>query len=143
MTLQDQIEVKKVAIGENLKRLRRDKQWTQGELSETSGIKVGQISKIELNKTEPKLETIYKIINALECSPNALLNDVADMNLDGRMAMALERAQSLPDKEKNNILDVIDKYCIAVSMQGLMDNNSKTLMGFWKTTGKTEDLADN
>lgn len=139
--LQAHIEDVKVAIGDNLKRLRRDKRWTQGELAEASGVKVGQLSKIELNKADPKLETIYKIINALECSPNALLNDVGDLNLDGRLAMALERAQSLPEPEKNVLLDVIDKYCIAVSMQGLMDNKSNNILGFTRLAGSTEEMA--
>lgn len=142
MIPQDLIEDKKVAIGENLKRLRRDKQWTQGELAEASGIMTGQLSKIELNKADPKLKTIYSIINALECSPNALLSDVGDTNLDGRMTMALERAQTLPDQEKNTLLDVIDKYCIAVSMQGMMDNATNAPLGLNRSTGRTEELAN-
>lgn len=141
MTLQDEIEAENVAIGENLKRLRRDKQWTQGELAEASGVKVGQLSKIELNKADPKLTTIYKIIDALECSPNALLSDVGDLNLDGRMAMALERAQSLPEDEKEALLKTIDKYCIAVSLQGIMEKDAKRFVSGFSSSGKTEEFS--
>ena len=43
-----------MSIGENLKRLRRDKGWTQGELADNCGIRLGQISKIERDETDPK-----------------------------------------------------------------------------------------
>lgn len=141
MIPQAQYEGKKVAIGENLKRLRRDKQWTQTDLANKAKVKVGHVSKIELNKTNPQLDTIQKLIDALECSPNALLGDVGDMNLDGRMAIALERAQQLPEHEKNVLLDVIDKYCIAVSMQGMLESESKRFLGVSLSQGKTEELS--
>ncbi|WP_399495558.1 helix-turn-helix domain-containing protein, partial [Streptomyces sp. P9(2023)] len=44
-----------MSIGENLKRIRRDKGWTQSELANNCGIRLGQISKIERNETDPKL----------------------------------------------------------------------------------------
>lgn len=131
-----------MALGENIKRLRRDNRWTQGDLAEKSGVKVGHISKLERNESDPKLDTIYKLINALGCSPNALLSDVKKTALDGRVEIALERVQQLPDREKNNILDVVDKYCIAISMQGLMGNTEKSLLGLNRSLGRTEDLAD-
>ena len=130
-----------MAIGENLKRLRRDKQLTQGELAEQSGIRVGQISKIERNEVDPKLSTIYALINALECSPNALLNDVSDTNLDGLLAMVLERMQKLPDHSKNNLIDIIDKYCIATSMQALMDKDSTKIFGLSNFVSSNEEMA--
>lgn len=138
---QDEYGVIIMAIGENIKRLRRDKHWTQGDLADKSGIKIGHISKLERNESDPKLSTLYKLMNALECNANSVLNDVNNTNLDGLFEMALERAQSLPEREKNILLDVIDKYCIAVSMQGLMEENSKTLFGFNQSLGKTEELS--
>lgn len=139
--LQHEFEVKIVALGENLKRLRRDKNFTQGELADLSNIRVGQISKIERNEVDPKLSTIYALINALGCTPNALLNDVADTNLDGLLEMALERAVNLSDKEKNTIVDVIDKYCIAVSMQKIIDREDNKIFGMTNIKGKNEKMA--
>ncbi len=130
-----------MALGDNIKRLRRDKQWTQGDLAEESGIKVGHISKLERNESDPKLETLMKLMSALECSPNALLLDVQGTPLDGLMEMVFERVQKLPDQEKNHLLDVIDKYCIAVGMQGLMEENSKTLFGWNQSLGRTEEMS--
>ncbi|MBY8309851.1 helix-turn-helix domain-containing protein [Vibrio fluvialis] len=130
-----------VALGDNLKRLRRDKNLTQGELADLSNIRVGQISKIERNEVDPKLSTIYALINALGCTPNSLLNDVSKTSLDGLMEMALERTLCLSDKEKATLIDVIDKYCIAVSMQKLIDREDNKILGMTPITGKNENMV--
>jgi transcriptional regulator with XRE-family HTH domain len=128
-----------MSIGENLKRLRRDKGWTQGDLADKCDIRLGQISKIERNGTDPKLSTIYSLMNALECSPNALLSDISQENLDSRMAIILERVQKLSDKDKSTLLSVIDKYCIAISMQELLDDKN-SFLGLQRFMGKTEEM---
>lgn len=128
-----------MSIGENLKRLRRDKGWTQGELASECGIRLGQISKIERNDTDPKLSTIYALIKALECSPNSLLNDIEKTSLDNVFEMVLERVQKLPNEDKLHLLAVLDKYCIAVSHQNLMATN--TVFGASIFNGKTEEMT--
>jgi len=140
LTLQDVFEDRIVSIGENLKRLRRDKQWTQGELAEKCKIRLGQISKIERNDTDPKLSTIYSLINALECSPNALLSDITQESMDSRMAIVLERVQKLSERDKNILLSVIDKYCIAVSMQELVTEKN-SFLGMKRILGKTQEMS--
>ena len=131
-----------MSLGENVKRLRRDKGWTQNDLASKSGVRMGHISKLERNESDPKLETIYKLMGALECSANSLLNDVKNTQLDGLTEMAMERVQKLPEEKKKNLLDVIDQYCIAISLQDLMDNTSKNMFGLGinQSTGKTEEL---
>jgi transcriptional regulator with XRE-family HTH domain len=139
--LQANYEGKNVALGDNIKRLRRDKAWTQQQLAEKSGIRVGQVSKLESNKAKPGMDTIYALINALECSPNALLNDVSSTNIDGRLEMALERLTALPDDDKKALVNIIDKYCIAVAYQGLTKNSENSFLGLNFLTGVTEELV--
>ncbi|MEH0691040.1 helix-turn-helix domain-containing protein [Vibrio cholerae] len=139
--LQHEYEGNNVALGDNLKRLRRDRNLTQGDLADLSNIRIGQISKIERNEVDPKMSTIYSLINALSCTPNALLNDVADTNVDGLIEMALERTKNLSDREKNVLIDVIDKYCIAVSMQKLIDRDDNKVFGFTRFEGKFEEMG--
>ena len=139
--LQHDFEENIVALGDNLKRLRRDKNLTQGELADLSNIRVGQISKIERNEVDPKLSTIYGLINALGCTPNSLLNDVSETNLDGLMEMVLERTLALSEKEKTTLIDVIDKYCIAVSMQKLIGREDNKILGVTPIKGKNEEMV--
>lgn len=128
-----------MSIGENLKRLRRDKKWTQSELAEISKIGLAQISKIEKDKTDPKLSTIYQLINALECTTEALLIDTKKSSVDSILAVALDRIKQLPEKDKEIILTIIDKYCIAVSMQELADK--RNLFGYSIVDGRTPEMT--
>ena len=139
LTPHSYFEVENMALGDNLKRLRRDKEWTQGDLSKASGVKVGHVSKLERNESDPKVSTIYKLINALGCSPNALLQDVKETNVDGLLAIALERASGLPEKDKEIVVDIIDKYCIALSLQSFLKEGSKTSINLMR--GKTEPMV--
>ncbi|MEZ8774668.1 helix-turn-helix domain-containing protein [Vibrio sp. 10N.247.310.17] len=138
MNIQDKKHGLIMSIGENLKRLRRDRGWTQGELAKHCGIRLGQISKIERNDTDPKLSTIYALTKALGCTPNSLLTDVSKTSLDALIEIALERVQKLPADDKEHLLAVIDKYCIAQSLQHLLETNTVFGMSFFE--GKTEEL---
>ncbi|ECH6751581.1 TPA: helix-turn-helix domain-containing protein [Salmonella enterica] len=128
-----------MSIGENLKRLRRDKGWTQTELAEASKIGLAQISKIEKDKTDPKLSTIYQLVNALGCTTEALLIDTQKSSVDSILSAALERIKQLSEKDKEIILTIIDKYCIGVSMQQLAEK--RNLFGFSIIDGKTPEMT--
>ena len=53
------------AFGKNLRRLRREKGWTQEELANEIGIEISQISRIERGLINTTLLTLVKIAEAL------------------------------------------------------------------------------
>ena len=65
-------EVVKV-VGENIRRLRKERGLSQEELSEDSNITPGYLSDVENNKKSVSLETLVSIANALQVSPSELL----------------------------------------------------------------------
>jgi transcriptional regulator with XRE-family HTH domain len=106
-----------MSLGQNIRRFRRDKGWTQVQLAERTGIKTGHISSLEQDDGDPKLSTLYKLMQAFSCSPDSLLMDTARVNVDAVLKQTLERATALPEVYKRIIIDVVDKYCIACSTQ--------------------------
>ncbi|MGO4541079.1 helix-turn-helix domain-containing protein [Paenibacillus sp. 2TAB19] len=56
-------------IGERIRTLRKEKGYTQEFLSEKSGIHVTYISDIERGERNISMETLEKVINALEVNP--------------------------------------------------------------------------
>ncbi|WP_369817825.1 helix-turn-helix domain-containing protein, partial [Alcanivorax sp. HI0007] len=54
------MRVTRMALGENLKRLRKLAGLTQGELAAVADMKLGHISKLERNETDAKVSTIHK-----------------------------------------------------------------------------------
>lgn len=64
-----------MTVGENIRRLRKEKGLTQKQLGELCGINEVQIRRYELGgkNSNPKIETIRKIANALGVYMNELL----------------------------------------------------------------------
>ena len=54
-----------MTIGENIRRLRKEKGLTQKQLGERCGMKEANVRKYELDKGNPKIETIKRIASAL------------------------------------------------------------------------------
>ncbi|MFA9379139.1 MAG: helix-turn-helix domain-containing protein [Lachnotalea sp.] len=54
-----------MTVGENIKRIRKEKGLTQKKLGELCGINEANIRKYELGNANPKIETIDKIASAL------------------------------------------------------------------------------
>ena len=53
-------------LGFNIKRLRKEKDWTQEYLAELAGISVPFMTQIELARKQASLEVVEKIARALE-----------------------------------------------------------------------------
>ena len=63
-----------MSIGENIKKFRLEKGWTQKKLGEECEPKIAEstIRRYELGKLNPKLETVQKIAEALNVSVTEL-----------------------------------------------------------------------
>lgn len=61
-------------LGQNIQTIRKMKGWTQQELSDKIGINLQSLSKIERGVNYPTLDTLEKLTQALEVTPNELLS---------------------------------------------------------------------
>lgn len=109
-----------MALGENLRRLRVARGLTQGELSNMTGVKLGQISKIERNEADPKVSTIYKLMKALDCSADRMFLDEAQAGVSGVLKEAFEEASNLPEFDQITIIRVIEKFCSAHGLNTML-----------------------
>ena len=137
MTLKHKQGYGEMAFGENLKRLRQDKGYTQVQLAKQAGLRVASVSQMERNEGDPKLSTIYKLMDSLECSADSLLLDLKHESLSKAMKTMLERAEKLPEREKRIVLDVIDTYCVSNGLNEVVEK------GWKKFTIVTEESLRN
>lgn len=112
----------------------------QSDLAAESGIKSSHISKMEQDKTDPKLSTMYKLIGALNCAPDSLLMDGDKIGLDGLLKASYDRAKGLPDEQMFIVVDLIDKYCTAYGLEEMMDG--KPLRRFLFTGEPDKKMVD-
>ena len=61
-------------IGEKIKKLRKERKWTQEKLSEVSGVDRTAISYLENGKTIPHESTLRRLAQALKVDVNSFLN---------------------------------------------------------------------
>lgn len=57
------------AFAKQLKKVRKEKGFTQEELAHVSGLTLSQIARIETAAINPTLSTVFKIIRTLNISP--------------------------------------------------------------------------
>lgn len=64
-----------ITLGNNVRRIRESKGWSQDKLSEESGLHRTYISGIERGVRNPTIEIVQEIALALDVSPSQLLKD--------------------------------------------------------------------
>ena len=99
-----------MTFGENLKKYRKLKAFTQAELAEKSGIKLGHISKLERDETDPKLSTITKLISALEISSDLLIPSDESNDLNGLLKSRFLNVSKLHPMDIEKVLYLIDAF---------------------------------
>ncbi|MGA2452169.1 MAG: helix-turn-helix transcriptional regulator [Solirubrobacteraceae bacterium] len=60
-------------LGENVRDARKERGWTQEELSARTKLAVVQISRIERGKREIRLSTLIRLLDGLDIAPDVLL----------------------------------------------------------------------
>jgi len=61
-------------FGENVRRARHERDWTQEDLAAKTGLAVVQISRIEHGKREIRLTTLIRLLDAFDVPPETLLH---------------------------------------------------------------------
>jgi len=69
------MEINYKKLGERIRKIREQKKITQEMLAETIGLSNNYISNIERSRSIPSLETLIKICNVLEVTPDYVLLD--------------------------------------------------------------------
>jgi len=127
-----------MSIGDNVKRLRRDKGLTQGELADKSKLGLNLISRLERDATDPRLSSLYKLMNALDCTADALLMDPDISNLSTILKTQFERISVLEEEDQKVLIHVIDNYSRAAAYDNMTEGR-----GYWSMQailGKTEKV---
>jgi transcriptional regulator with XRE-family HTH domain len=127
-----------MSIGDNIKRLRRDKRLTQGELATKSNLGLNLISRLERDATDPKLSSLYKLMNALECTADALISDEGVSSMPTLLKTQFERITVLPEDDQRVIIKLIDNYSKAIAYDSI--TKDRGLFSMQPIMGKTENV---
>lgn len=104
-------------FGEKLKKLRKDRGWSQDEFGRRVGVHGRHIGKYEIGRAMPNAETVVKIAGALGVSIDYLLrDDLAEQSAPGtslqdeELLRKFEAVEKMDEEDRRVIASLIDAY---------------------------------
>jgi len=109
-------------LHERLKQLRKEKKLSQQELAKLSNVHYTNIGRYERGDAKPSIEVLSRIANALEVSPDYLLNGTleekaADTISDSELLVQFKRVEQLPDDKKRLVKEFLDAFLFKDGIQ--------------------------
>jgi transcriptional regulator with XRE-family HTH domain len=99
---------KQMTIGEKIRKLRKEKGWSQNQLAQKIDINTRNISLYESGKATPSSETVQKLANLFNVSTDYLFNNepenIASMGIKDKSLISLfEEIDKMTEDEKNAV----------------------------------------
>lgn len=116
-------------LGAKIKKLRKGKKLTQGELAEKAGISGNHLSRLERGVFQPSIEVVKRLAQALDVNVDGLLSgeDEASPAVSIKNKELTERVQmidQLEPEDQQAIMRVIDSMLTKHKMQKLLTGST-------------------
>lgn len=117
---------------EKLVYLRKQKNWSQQELSDQVGVQVTHISRLENGKSQPSVELLRKIAQAFAVTMDYMVDEEADavtpVSIKNKsLAKKLELLEQLDTEDQQTIINVIDSMLTKKKMLDLLLKKEKVV----------------
>ena len=90
--------------------LREQKNWSQTDLADNSGVSRVMIGKYERGEAVPSIDAAKKIADAFEVSLDYLVGEGINASFDKKTLARLKDLEDLDDNKKQTLFDLIDTY---------------------------------
>jgi len=109
-------------FGDNLKKIRVEKNVSQQELADMISTHSTHISRYERNLAQPSIEVVKKIAEALEVSTDTLIYGTQDEKVknslkDNELLNMFTKLQSLSNKQQDTVKDLISAFILKADLQ--------------------------
>ncbi len=111
-----------MSFGDNLKKIRADKDISQGELAKMIDVHATHISRYERNLTSPTIDVAKKIADALEVSTDALIygsdEQIINNKLnDEELLQLFNKVQQLSDEDISSVKAMLKAFVFQKDLQ--------------------------
>jgi transcriptional regulator with XRE-family HTH domain len=115
-----------VTLGEKIKKLRKDRKWSQGQLAEMLGVHVTHVSRIETGRYAPSLELLKKLAETLDVTTDFLLyestSDQGSVMLEDKsLYERMKLIEELEERDRAVILGVIEAFLTKHHMREVLE----------------------
>jgi len=111
-----------MSFGDNLKKIRADKDISQGDLAKMIDVHATHISRYERNLTSPTIDVAKKIADALEVSTDSLIygsdEQIANNKLnDEELLQLFNKVQQLSDEDVTSVKAMLKAFVFQKDIQ--------------------------
>ena len=97
-------------IGKICQQYRNKNNLTQNQVAELTGLEPRHISQIERGMSKGSIDTLIKLCNAYQITPDIILYDLLDDSVKNSVSIYEEKFKKLNRRDKDSILHFIDYY---------------------------------
>ena len=97
-------------IGEIYQKYRIQNNLTQNQVAELTGLEPRHISQIERGMSKGSIDTLIKLCNAYQITPDIVLYDLLDDNVKKAISIYDEKFKKLSKRDKESVLHFIDYF---------------------------------
>lgn len=97
-------------IGKICQQYRIKNNLTQNQVAEITGLEPRHISQIERGMSKGSIDTLIKLCNAYQITPDIILYDLLDDNVKNTVSIYEKNFKRLSKRDKESILYFIDYY---------------------------------
>ena len=114
-------------IGERIRNKRNQLKLTAKELGEKAGVSEKAIYRIETGEVQdPGVQSLKRIINALDCSADEIIFDVDEFTQLGELRQVFLNAAQLEEYQQDELIKMIRTMLNGYSYQDLVSEAMKT-----------------
>lgn len=99
-----------IHIGKIFQEYRIKNNLTQNQVSELTGLEPRHISQIERGLSKGSIDTLIKLCNAYQITPDIVLYDLLNDKIKSSISIYDEKFKKLSKKDKETILHLIDYF---------------------------------
>lgn len=116
-------------LGEKIKKLRKGKKLTQGELAEKAGISGNHLSRLERGVFQPSIDVVKRLAQALDVNVDGLLSGEDEASpavsiKNKKLAERVRMIDQLEPEDQQAIMRVIDSMLTKHKMQKLLTGST-------------------
>jgi transcriptional regulator with XRE-family HTH domain len=106
-----------MSLADRLKNARKDKNLSQQELAKISDVHYSNIGRYERGDAKPSAEVLNRIAQALDTSPDYLINgtlqDKAESSIsDAELLNQFRKVENLPEDKKRLVKEFLDAFLL-------------------------------
>jgi transcriptional regulator with XRE-family HTH domain len=121
-----------MTVGQRIRKIRKEKDWTQRDLGQRTGIDHRNLTRYETGAVKPSIKVLERIASAFEISVDELIHDPSEIRpelliQDKELLRQFQEVEKLEESEKQAVKIILEALITRKQMQGLLSSKISTM----------------